>query len=43
MKCQTLETFQPFLSFVNGFDKKKGHKYVSFDARPEVQKHSIGG
>jgi len=29
MKCQTLETSQPFLYFVNGFDKKKGHNMLA--------------
>jgi hypothetical protein len=34
MKCQTLEALQPFLSFLNGFDKK-GHNMLAlmFDQR----------
>jgi hypothetical protein len=28
MKLQILEIFQPFLSFMHGFDKKRGHKML---------------
>jgi hypothetical protein len=28
MKHQILEVFQPFLSFMHGFDKKRGHNML---------------
>jgi hypothetical protein len=29
MKCQALENFQPFFSFFNVFDKKRGHNMLA--------------
>jgi len=29
MKCQTLKVLQPFFSFFNGFNKKRGHNMLA--------------
>ncbi len=37
MKCHALETFQPFLSFLNGFHKKKGHNMLALMFNPRFK------
>jgi hypothetical protein len=37
MKHQTLEDFQPFLSFFNGFDKKKRNNMLALILDPRFK------
>jgi hypothetical protein len=38
MKHQTLEVFQPFFSFLNGFDKEKRHNMLALILDPRFKK-----
>jgi len=37
MKHQTFEVFQPFLSFLNGFDKEKRHNMLALILDPRFK------